>query len=95
MGITRKVTPHTLHHFFATRFLQKNGGDIATLAKHPGSRQHQHDHSLPVSECIARAGDGGGDVRPGEPLRDGSQMPGGNDRYSTACTCCWWSAPEV
>ena len=26
------VTPHTLRHSFATRFLAKNQGDIATLA---------------------------------------------------------------
>jgi integrase/recombinase XerD len=32
-GITFGVTPHTLRHSFATRFLAKNLGDIATLAK--------------------------------------------------------------
>jgi site-specific recombinase XerD len=31
-GIRFSVTPHTLHHSFATRFLVKNQGDIATLA---------------------------------------------------------------
>ena len=27
-----KVTPHALRHYFATRFLERNQGDIATLA---------------------------------------------------------------
>ena len=31
-GIKYTVTPHTLRHSFATRFLAKNQGDIATLA---------------------------------------------------------------
>ena len=31
-GIKFTVTPHTLRHSFATRFLTKNQGDIATLA---------------------------------------------------------------
>jgi len=31
-GIRFTVTPHTLRHSFATRFLAKNQGDIATLA---------------------------------------------------------------
>ena len=31
-GIKLAVTPHTLRHSFATRFLAKNQGDIATLA---------------------------------------------------------------
>ena len=31
-GIKFRVTPHTLRHSFATRFLVKNQGDIATLA---------------------------------------------------------------
>jgi integrase/recombinase XerD len=31
-GLTQKITPHTLRHTFATRFLQA-GGDIATLAQ--------------------------------------------------------------
>jgi integrase/recombinase XerD len=31
-GIKFTVTPHTLRHSFATRFLAKNQGDIATLA---------------------------------------------------------------
>ena len=26
------MTPHALRHYFATRFLEKNQGDIATLA---------------------------------------------------------------
>ena len=33
-GITRKVTPHTLRHFFATRFLQKRA---ATSPRWPAS----------------------------------------------------------
>jgi site-specific recombinase XerD len=32
VGIKYSVTPHTLRHSFATRFLAKNQGDIATLA---------------------------------------------------------------
>jgi site-specific recombinase XerD len=31
-GIKFTVTPHTLRHSFATRFLAQNQGDIATLA---------------------------------------------------------------
>jgi site-specific recombinase XerD len=31
VGIKSRVTPHTLRHSFATRFLAKNQGDIATL----------------------------------------------------------------
>ncbi len=32
-GVPWDVTPHTLRHYFATRFLEKNQGDIATLAQ--------------------------------------------------------------
>jgi integrase/recombinase XerC len=32
-GLSCDVTPHTLRHYFATRFLEKNQGDIATLAQ--------------------------------------------------------------
>ena len=31
-GLKMKVTPHLLRHSFATKFLAKNQGDIATLA---------------------------------------------------------------
>ena len=31
-GIVKPATPHTLRHSFATRFLAKDQGDIATLA---------------------------------------------------------------
>lgn len=34
-----EVTPHTLRHSFATRFIQANGGDVASLATILG---HQH-----------------------------------------------------
>jgi len=32
-GIAKKVTPHTLRHTFATRFLEANPGDLATLSR--------------------------------------------------------------
>jgi len=31
-GVKVRVTPHALRHYFATRFLERNQGDIATLA---------------------------------------------------------------
>ncbi len=31
-GVKARVTPHALRHYFATRFLERNQGDIATLA---------------------------------------------------------------
>ncbi len=58
-GITRKVTPHTLRHFFATRFLQKNGGDIATLASLLGyanistTTHYLHPNAQRVQEMVA------------------------------------------
>lgn len=57
-GITRKVTPHTLRHFFATRFLQKNGGDIATLASILGhanistTTRYLHPNAQRVQEMV-------------------------------------------
>lgn len=32
-GLSCDVTPHALRHYFATRFLEKNQGDIGTLAQ--------------------------------------------------------------
>lgn len=31
-GVKARVTPHALRHYFVTRFLERNQGDIATLA---------------------------------------------------------------
>jgi integrase/recombinase XerC len=38
-GLEQEVTPHTLRHSFATRFVQTHGGDVASLAAILG---HQH-----------------------------------------------------
>jgi integrase/recombinase XerC len=38
-GLEQEVTPHTLRHSFATRFVQEHGGDVASLAAILG---HQH-----------------------------------------------------
>ncbi len=57
-GIAKRVTPHTLRHTFATRFLQKNGGDIATLANLLGhsnvstTTRYLHPNAARVQEMV-------------------------------------------
>ena len=52
------VTPHTLRHSFATRFLAKNQGDIATLATIQGhadistTTQYLHPNAQRVQEMV-------------------------------------------
>jgi site-specific recombinase XerD len=52
------VTPHTLRHSFATRFLAKNQGDIATLATilgHPNistTTRYLHPNAQRVQEMV-------------------------------------------
>ena len=57
-GVKFKVTPHTLRHNFATRFLAKNQGDIATLAMILGhvnistTTRYLHPNARRVQEII-------------------------------------------
>lgn len=57
-GIKFTVTPHTLRHSFATRFLAKNQGDIATLATILGhanistTTRYLHPNAQRVQEMI-------------------------------------------
>ncbi len=57
-GIKFTVTPHTLCHSFAARFLAKNSGDIATLAAIPGhvnistTTRYLHPNARQVQEMM-------------------------------------------
>ena len=57
-GIKFTVTPHTLRHSFATRFLAKNQGDIATLATILGhanistTTRYLHPNAQRVQEMV-------------------------------------------
>ena len=57
-GIRLTVTPHTLRHSFATRFLAKNQGDIATLATILGhanistTTRYLHPNAQRVQEMV-------------------------------------------
>ncbi len=57
-GIIFTVTPHTLRHSFATRFLTKNQGDIATLATILGhtnistTTRYLHPNAKRVQEMV-------------------------------------------
>lgn len=57
-GIKFTVTPHTLRHSFATRFLAKNQGDIATLATILGhanistTTRYLHPNALQVQGMV-------------------------------------------
>jgi len=57
-GIRFTVTPHTLRHSFATRFLAKNQGDIATLATILGhanistTTRYLHPNAQRVQEMV-------------------------------------------
>jgi site-specific recombinase XerD len=59
-GIKFTVTPHTLRHSFATRFLTKNQGDIATLATILGhanistTTRYLHPNAQQVQEMVEK-----------------------------------------
>ena len=59
-GIRFTVTPHTLRHSFATRFLAKNQGDIATLATILGHANISTTTRYSASECAAGTRNGRG-----------------------------------
>ena len=56
-GVKFKVTPHTLRHNFATRFLAKNQGDIATLATILGHANISTTARYP-HQCTTSTGNG-------------------------------------
>jgi site-specific recombinase XerD len=57
-GIKFTVTPHTLRHSFATRFVAKNQGDIAALATILGranistTTRYVHSNARRVQEMV-------------------------------------------
>jgi site-specific recombinase XerD len=57
-GIKFSLTPHTLRHSLATRFLVKNQGDIATLATILGhahistKKRYLHPHAQRVQGMV-------------------------------------------
>jgi site-specific recombinase XerD len=57
-GVKIRVTPHTLRHYFATRFLEKNPGNIATLATVLGhanistTTRYLHPNATQVQEMV-------------------------------------------
>ncbi len=60
VGIKFTVTPHTLRHSFATRFLAKNQGDITTLTTILGhanistTTRHLHPNAQRVQEMVEK-----------------------------------------
>ena len=73
-GLKFGVTPHTLGHSFATRFLTKNQGDLATLATILGHANISTTTAVSTPQCPPDSGDGGRDVVAHRPAELGTRI---------------------